>query len=254
MESVVFLGVRIMATVLLPGVRRIGLGALVAGLVLSGSAVAAGCYFGHHIRTAFEGPTKVKLEDIARLEDPQQLPSTWVEVKFDKSVKSSFVVESRPTNGGISHVSEEFLIFKAGDRWMIAGVPRGFKGKELSGRIWRRTDDVSRSAVANITQELETTHQGKLFPFEFDASEDYGVQWKIGGGVIIFFVAAGILVSCLGVSRIRQSYRPPNPADYGLDPADYTDLVVETPADAEAAVLRFVRDAGLTPDPEWRNV
>jgi hypothetical protein len=239
-----------MAGVLLPGVYRTGLTALVLGLVLVTGALAAGCYFGHHVRTALEGPTKVKLEDIAKLKDPQQLPSTWVEVKFDRAVKSSLVVESRPTNGGISHVSEEFLIFQAGDRWMIAGVPRGFAAKELSGRIWRRSDDVSRNAVARITKELEATHQGKLFPFEFDASEDYGVQWKTVAGVIIFVAAAGILFCCLGVGNIRKSYRPPNPADYGLDPADYTDLVIETPADAEAAVARFIRDAGLTPDAE----
>src|SRR5215213_5502525 len=235
-----------MATVLLPGVYRTGLVAVGVGLALFGGAVAAGCYFGHHVRTAFDGPTKVTLEDIAKLEDPQQLPSTRVDVTLDKVVKSSVVVESRPANGGVSHVSEEFLIFRAGDRWMIAGVPRGFSGKQLSGQIRRRTDDVSRGAVAKITKELESTHKGKLFPFEFDASEDYGLQWKIGGGVIAFFAGAGLLVGCLGMTRMRQSYRPPNPADYGLDPADYVDLVVETPADAEAAVLRFVRDAGLT--------
>jgi len=237
-----------MAGVLLPSVYRNGLFMLVLGLVVLGGAVAAGCYFGHHVRTAFEGPTQVQLEDIAKLEDPQQLPSTWVDVKFDKMVKSSVVVEKRPTNGGISHVAEEFLIFEAGDRWMIAAVPRGFKGSEVSGRIWRRDDKAARSAVAKITIELESTHQGKLFPFEFDASVDYGVQWKTVGGVILFFTAAGILFSCLGAGAIRKSYRPPNPADYGLDPANYAGLVVETPADAKAAVAQFIHDAGLTPD------
>jgi hypothetical protein len=242
-----------MASVLLPSVHRAGLFGLGLGLTVLGASVAAGCYFGHHVRTAFEGPTKVKLEDIARLEDTQQLPSTWVDVKFDKSVKSSLVIEKRPTNGGISHVSEEFLIFQAGDRWMIAAVPRGFKGKEVSGQIWHRTDNALLDIVAGITKELEATHKGKLFPFEFDASDDYGDKWKTVGGIIIFFVAAGILFTWLGVDRIRKSYRPPKPADYGLDPADYTDLVVETPADAEAAVARFIRDAGLTPDPEWQR-
>ena len=117
-----------MARVLLPGVYRIGLVALGLGLVVVAGAVAAGCYFADHVRTAYEGPTQVKLEDIAKLEDPRHLPSTWVDVTFDKAVKSSFVVESRPTNGGISHVSEEFLMFQAGERWMIAAVPRWAAG------------------------------------------------------------------------------------------------------------------------------
>lgn len=242
-----------MARVLLPGVYRTGLAALAVGLALIGGAVAAGCYFGHHVRTAFEGPTKVDLDDIAKLEDPAQLPSTWVEVTPEKVVKSSVVVEKRPSNGGVSYVSEEFLMFRAGDRWMIAGVPRGFTGAQVSGQIRRRDDPVSRDAVAKVVKELEATHKGKLFPFEFDAAEDYGVQWKIGAGLIAFVAAAGLLFSCLGAGRIGASYRPPNPAEYGLDPADYTDLVVETPDDARAAVERFIRDAGLTPDPEWRN-
>jgi hypothetical protein len=225
------------------------------GLVLIGGAVAAGCYFGDHVRTAIQGPTKVSLDDIAKLDDPRQLPSTWVEVTFDKTVKSSVVVESRPTNGGVSHVSEEFLIFRAGDRWMIAGLPRGFAGTHVSGRIWHREDQASRDAVAKVTKELAAVHQGKLFPFELDASEDYGDQWKIAGGVIAFVAAAGLLFGCLAIGSIRKSYRPPNPADYGLDPADYADLVVETPADAEAAVAVFIRDAGRAPDANCqRNV
>ena len=237
-----------MARVLLPSVYRIGVTAFVLGAVLVGAAVAAACYFGPHVRTAFAGPTRIKLEDLASLDDPEQLPSTWVKVKFDKAVKSSVVVESRPANGGISHVSEEFLIFQAGDRWMIAAVPRGFKGNQLSGWVSRRSDTAGRRAVATITDELQSTHQGKLFPFQFDASEDYGLQWKTAGGVILFFVAAGTLFASLGVGRMRTSYRPPNPADYGLDPADYADVVVETPADAEAAVARYLRDAGLEPE------
>ena len=243
-----------MASVLLPGVYRAGLFGLGLGLTVLGASVAAGCYFGHHVRTAFEGATKVKLEDLARLEDPQQLPSSWVEVTFDKSVKSSFVIEKRPTNGGVSHVAEEFLMFQAGDRWMIASVPRGFTGKQLSGQIWHRTDNALLDVVAGITKELQPTHKGSLFPFEFDASDDYGDKWKTVGGIIIFFAAVGVLFTWLGVDRIGKSYRPPNPADYGLDPADYADLVVETPGDAEAAVLQFVRDSGQTPDPEWGNV
>ena len=41
---------------------------------------------------------------------------------------------------------------------------------------------------------------------------------------------------------------PPDPAKYGLDAADYVDLIIETRADAEAAVALFIRDAGLKPD------
>jgi hypothetical protein len=206
--------------------------------------VGTWCYFGHHLWTALKGPTEITLDDIAKLEDPRQLPSTWVKVKFDKAVESEFVLEKTPT-GGISYVAEKYFIFQAGDRWMIAAVPRDFKGKELSGQIWHRNARVSRNTFDAITKELQAVHQGKLFPFEFDASEDYGTNWKLVSGIIAFFAAAGGLFSCLGFGGIQRSYRAPRPEDFGLSAEDYPDLIIETPADAEAAAAMFARDAGL---------
>jgi len=239
-----------MAGILQPSVFKGGLTILLVGLVIIGGAVGAWCYFGHHLWTALKGPTEVTLDDIAKIEDPAQLPSTWVKVKFDKAVNSEIVLEKTPANGGVSYVAEKYFIFQAGDRWMIAAVPRDFKGQELSGQIWRRNARQSRDTVDAITKELQATHQGKLFPFEFDASEDYGTNWKIGSGIIAFFAAAGGLFSCLGFGGIHRSYRAPRPEDYGLAAEDYADLVIETPADAEAAVALFIRDAGLEAEVE----
>lgn len=236
-----------MAKVLFPSTYRNGVIGLGLGVLLIGGAVAAACSYGHHIQTALKGPTRVKLEDIAPLEDPGQLPSTWVRVKIEKSVKSTVVVDSRPAKGGISRVSEEFLIFQAGDRWMIAGVPRGFKGKELSGSIGRLSDEASQEAVANVALELESTHRGKLFPFEFDAGEHYGEKWLTLGGLMLLAAVGGIVFCYLGASALHRSRQAPDPLDYGLDPADYRDMVIETPADAKKALARFARDAGHTP-------
>ena len=178
-----------MAKVLLPARFNAGVKMLIAGLVIVAGGVAAWCYWGHHFWTAQNGPTEITLADLARLEDPSQLPSTWVKVRFDKAVKSDIVLEA--TQGGLSRVEEEYLIFQAGERWMIACVPGGFEGNELSGQIWQRGHGLARDAVAAITDELKETHQGKLFPFEFDASEDYASKWQITTGVIGFFAAAG---------------------------------------------------------------
>jgi hypothetical protein len=235
-----------MASVLQPTVFRSALNMVVIGLVVVGGAVAAWCYWGHHFWTALKGPTEVALADIAKLQDPRELPSTWVKVKLDKVVKSEVVMEE--TRTGITRVKEEYLIFQAGDRWMIACVPPGFSSQELSGQIWRQSYGMSREAVAAITAELQEVHQGKLFPFELDASDGYAAKWKTVAGVIAFFAAAGGFFGCLGFGGIRRSYRPPRPEDYGLPAELYSDLVIETPADAEAAVAMFIRDAGLEPE------
>ena len=39
----------------------------------------------------------------------------------------------------------------------------------------------------------------------------------------------------------------------GLNPADYADLVVQTPDDAKAAIAVYLRDAGITPEPDWQE-
>jgi hypothetical protein len=232
-----------MARVLLPTVFRNSLNIAITGLVILGIAIGCWVYFGHHFWTALKGPTQITLADIAKLEDPKQLPSTWVKVKFDKAVKSEVVLEK--TRSGVSTIDERYFIFPAGDRWMIACVPDKFSGNELSGQIWRRNAGITREAANEIAKELQHVHQGKLFPFEFDASEDYGQKWKICTGIIGVVAGAGILFSFMGLSGIQRSYKPPRPDEYGL-PADYyRDLVIETPEQAEAAINMFCHDAGM---------
>ena len=84
-----------------------------------------------------------------------------------------------------------------------------------------------------------------MFPFEFDATEDYGTKWKMTAGMIGFLAAAGIFFSGLGITGMQRGCRPPRPEDYGLPAEHYTDLVIETPEDADRAVDLFLRDAGL---------
>jgi hypothetical protein len=233
----------LMARVLLPTVFRNSLNIMITGLVILGIAVGCWIYFGHHFWTALKGPTEITLADIAKLEDPKQLPSTWVRVKFDKAVKSEVVLEK--TRSGVSSIDERYFIFLAGDRWMIACVPDKFSGNYLSGQICRRKAGLVREAANEIAKELQPVHQGKLFPFEFDASEDYGQKWKITTGIIGFVAGAGMFFGFMGLSGIKRSYQPPRPEEYGLSADYYRDLVIETPEQAEAAINMFCRDAGM---------
>jgi hypothetical protein len=232
-----------MPKILLPTMFKNGLAMLVTGLAIAAGGVAAWCYWGHHFWTALKGPTEITLAELAKIDDPAQFKSTWVKVKFDKAVKSEVVLEA--TQAGNSRVEEEYLIFQAGERWMIACVPEGFKGNELSGQIWTRGHGLAREAVAAITKELQDVHHGELFPFEFDASEDYASKWKVTAGIIGFIAAAGVFFGVLGLNGMQRGCRPPRPEEYGLSPEDYAHLVIETPEDAVAAVDLFLRDAGL---------
>lgn len=236
-----------MPAIMQPTAYQAGLKMVVVGVVIAVGAIASWCYWGHHFWTALKGPTQITLADLEKLEDPRQLTSTWVKVKFDKdkAVKSSIVLEK--TRAGVTRIDEQYFIFPAGERWMIACVPEDFKFEkgELSGQIWRRSFGITRQAAATIADELKDVHHGKLFPFEFDASENYANKWETCAGIIAFIAGAGVFFSCLGFGGMQRGYRPPRPEDYGLSPDRYGHLNIETPEQAEAAAQIFLRDAGL---------
>jgi hypothetical protein len=177
------------------------------GIVMFVGSVAAWCYWGHHFWTALKGPTEVSLADIAKLEDPSQLPSTWVKVKFEKGVKSNVVMEE--THNGISSIDEEYVLFQAGDRWMIASVPPGFEGNEVSGQIWQNNASLARDVVKAVSEDLKDVHEGKLFPFELEGADDYGTNWKCFAGVMAFFAGGGLFFSFIGFGGVVKGFRSP---------------------------------------------
>lgn len=91
---------------------------------------------------------------------------------------------------------------------MIAGVPPGFQGNEVSGQIWRNNAPLAREIVAAVSDELKEVHGGKLFPFEFDAGDDYGTNWKMFAGVMAMFGGCGLILSFTGVGGVIQGFRP----------------------------------------------
>jgi hypothetical protein len=190
------------------GLKLAGTGALfVAGVI------AAWAYWGHHFWTALKGPTEVSIEEIAKLEDPSDLPSTWVKVHFKRGFHSNVVLEE--VRNGVSSIDEEYIIFQAGERWMIAGVPPGFKGNEVSGQIWRNNAPLAREVVAAVSDEFKDLHKGKLFPFEFDAGDDYGSNWICFAGVMGFFALCGGFLTFVGLGGVYQGFRPsPSTTDF----------------------------------------
>ena len=229
-----------MPSVQQPDLFKNGIGMSLLGVTIVGAAVVAWCMLGHHSWTALKGPTEIKLADIAKLEDPAKLPSTWVKVKIDKYAKSDVVMEV--VRNGVSSIEEEYLIFQAGERWMIARVPENFNDDELSGQIWRATASLSREAVDAVTEELKEVHQGKLFPFEFDAAKDYGTNWKSFAGVMAFFAAAGGLLGCVGVVGVFRSFRAPSLADLGL--SQYGESGQQSSGDMNEQMSRYFRNTG----------
>jgi hypothetical protein len=195
-----------MPRVLQPDVLKQSLIAILVGLVIAGAAAGGWFYGQHHFWTALQGPAEVTLEQLSAIENPSQLPSTWVKVAFEKSVKTD--VKIIDATRGDDAVEEEYLLFQAGDRWMIAIVKPNFQGNVLSGQVYHNSSVNNNEAFAAIYQDYQQVHQGKLFPFEFHAEIDYGSNWKAFAIVMGAFAGVGALFSLVGCGGVVKSFRP----------------------------------------------
>jgi hypothetical protein len=218
-----------------------GLKLAVTGVLILGGVAAAWSYWGHHFWTALDGPTEVPLADIAKLNDPSDLPSMWVKVKFDRGFHSNVVLEE--VRNGVSSIDEEYILFQAGDRWMIAGVPPGFKGNEVSGQIWRNDAPLAREIVTAVSDEFKQVHQGKLFPFEFDAGDDYGTNWKCFAGVMALFGLFGVIMGFAGVGGVIQSFRPGPELFESAGAARYGAQSASSSPEVDEVMARILRES-----------
>jgi hypothetical protein len=229
-----------MPRILQPTALKQGLGAFVAGLVMVAAAIAGWCYWQHHFWTALKGPTPIKLEQLAKIEHPGQLPSTWVVVQFDKAVKTDVAIEE--VQIGENRVEEEYWLFQAGERWMIGIVKPGFQGNVLAGQIYHNHHQLNNEAFVAVYQNYQDVHHGKLFPFELHAEVDYDSNWKAFAGLMGALAALGVFVGVLGCVITGQAFRPPLPGEAEAE-LDFSALESQTAVQAEDTIARFMREA-----------
>jgi hypothetical protein len=214
-----------MPRILQPVAFNQGLKAALIGLVLTAVAVGISCYWGHHVLTALKGPTAVTLADIAKMKDPSDLPSAWVKFPIEKYAKSNVYLEE--VRSGVSSVDEEYIVFEAGDRWMIASVPADFNGHELSGQFWESNSPLIKEVLAAVAEDTKEVHQGKLYPLEFDMASNYGTEWLSFAGVVAMVGGGGLLFSFIGLGGVFRSFRPGDEMYQSDDETESSDVLVD---------------------------
>jgi len=128
---------------------------------------------------------------------------------------------------GVSSVDEEYIVFEAGDRWMIASVPADFNGHELSGQFWESNSPLITEVLAAVAEDTKEVHQGKLYPLEFDMASNYGTEWLSFAGVVALVGGGGLLASFIGLGGIFQSFRPGDEMYQSDDETESSDVLVD---------------------------
>jgi hypothetical protein len=197
-----------MPTIKHPEIFKQGLGLTIAGLVLVG--ICAGAWFMWQDRywIAQAGPKEITLEQLGKLEDPSQLPSRWIKVTFEKGVDTG--IEMTEVGAGITRTEYKFLLFQAGDRWMVATVPEEFRGNTLAGEIYRSTNPEDTAAFVEIYEKLKEVHGGRMFPFEFRADLDFGENWTYFAYVVGGFGTLCLVLAAAGIHMCVQAFREPS--------------------------------------------
>lgn len=200
-----------MAAIHDPHLFKTGIGGVLMGLVMTGICVGAWFVYQDRYWTAQAGPTEITLEQLARLENPSQLPSRWVKVTFGNIVDTG--VEMLEVSHGTESVDYKFLLAQAGDRWIVATVPEDFRGKTLAGEIYHSSNPQDVEAFVEIHRQLKEVHGGRMFPFEFRADIDFGENWTMFAYLVGGFALVGLFIAGFGGNLIRQAFQ--NPSRYG---------------------------------------
>jgi hypothetical protein len=188
--------------------RNLGIVAISVAMIVG--SVITWCCCQHMFWTALDGPTEISLADLANLEDPSQLPSPWVKVKCDQIVETDVAICRDSDNA----VVERYLLFPAGDRWMVAVVGHKYNGgKVLEGQVYHSNYHLNVEAFASIYKDYQHIHHGRLFPFEFHGETDYRGEGYSLAAILVFLVGAGLGVGYMGVSGMSQALGDPPPTE-----------------------------------------
>ena len=180
------------------------LGFLLAGLLLIGGGVAVWFQWDYMFWTALHGPTEVSLAELAKIEDPKQLPSEWIKLKCEKVIETNVVVER---SDGV--VLTKYLLVPVGDRWMIAAVKANADVHEIQGQLYNSRSFENQDAIAAIINKHLDLLRGHTCPFQFHGEVDY----RDNGLYIPVFVAligaAGLVLGCGGIAGFSFTLRSP---------------------------------------------
>ena len=204
------------------------------GLGVAGAAIMCWSLWQHHFWTARSGPTEVTLAELAKIERPEQLPSTWIKVTFQKAYDTKLKVEQ--VEDGRTTIVEKYILLPVGDRSMIAVVPATFRGNVLSGQIWHANDPDNNEAFVGIHKELQDLHGDRLLPLVFHAETDYRENWTYFAAAMAMFGATGVFFSFLGAGGLYRGL-------FGPRPVTADELNEKASAQVDDAIARIFQSA-----------
>jgi hypothetical protein len=106
----------------------------------------------------------------------------------------------------VKYISCDYVAIPVADKWILAEVPAGFKGDQLTGYLAPWTGGVQAEALRLIRDKLDPESLDKLLPFQLEAGHDVQAESRLMLTVGMAMVGIGLLWAAVG-SRRRSAAR-----------------------------------------------
>jgi hypothetical protein len=151
------------------------------------------------VETAFAGPVKLTLDQLAQVKDPKTLPNPWITTTFGDYVDCGLKLTE--TRNGSSRDKARYLLVRLNDAWLITEVPFRFNGHTVTGHLDVWWSPLSKKIDASIRSAFTDR---KILGFQYDCEYDYKGQCLAMLGVFLIFMIAGIPVFWTGWKALAE--------------------------------------------------
>jgi hypothetical protein len=148
------------------------------------------------IRTVLAGPAPVTLGELRRLEDPSQLDTSWVRVRFGQMEETGLgVVSSGIIPLLMGETRSRYVLIQVEDQWLIAEVSEDQAGNELVGYLSKWHTPFSQKSL----EQIDANFPGRSFlPFQLDAHYKYRRECLALAGLGGFLALSGLALLLFG--------------------------------------------------------
>jgi len=169
--------------------------AVLFGLVLLGAGAAV--YPNSNKLGAQSGPKTVTEEDLAKIQNPADLPNPWVEYIPDRVYDTGIKIV-RNQLGLKQETKTRFLLAPVGDRWLLAEVGKDFSGLRLEGQLRGGNTPMYQDLTAKVRRQFPEK-AARLLPYQLDCETSFAKDTRSHSMVGMGLVAFGLLAVVCGV-------------------------------------------------------
>jgi hypothetical protein len=146
---------------------------LIFGVVLVIAAFVLVIWNARWIISAALGPQPMTTAELRQVTDASALFNPWVTLTYEGFLETNVTMVSK--KGGQETRTSRFVLIPVQERWLIAEVPPGHGGNQVTGYLDTWWAPLRRESIQKI-EAGQPQHKDQFLPYQLDAVYHYGSQ------------------------------------------------------------------------------